>query len=686
MVRLCALLMFKNEEKILKRCLDSIAFCDFFSFCDTGSTDSSVDIVQNWIQENHKQDVSTIQKFEWITVNDPNTSEKLSDYGANRTKAYQLTMDWIKATIPMSGDLWMLLVDADFEYVQKSWDPKLLASPEYRKSTMLYVYQGKSERDQYMNYRLLNLRHEFKCVGIVHECWEVKGAADTKVFPHLWICDHDDGANKANKNARDAKACKIWAKQDPTNPRPWFYLGQSRYYQALEGGRSEAEQAEIIEEGIKALKCRVKLGSFYLEVWQSLIWLGDFYKMKKDEAKMIAAWSHAKLLVADRAEASCRLGIFYCEKGGIYHPNAVIELEYARSCKLPTDGFFVDVPSYTYKPEVWLAISKFYTGKKSEGAILNDKVLLMHEVGHREKNMAFHNAQFFVEKLPDAQYLVIGSPPVWGYKPCNPSLAFHNGSLYLNLRMVNYRIKKDGSYDHPGIVHTRNYLMKLQDFNVVDCQEVIPIEVGRTTDVDNNPIMVSGIEDIRIFSTPKGLKGTACSFNYHDGLGPKEILLDLNDPSRVPVVPLLSPNARVNEKNWMPYWDDGIKVIYEADAHYDLKTLTKYPQPVDVRTWRGGAGPIDFDSGKLVIIHEAIEVNKRRAYWHRFVLYKNWIIVAVTKPFVFMELGVEMATGLVSMGDNLIVGLGCEDRESYLVKIRKSTITELLDKVPDSDE
>ena len=43
----------KNESKIIERCLDSAkSIIDFVSICDTGSSDGTPELIENWCKEN----------------------------------------------------------------------------------------------------------------------------------------------------------------------------------------------------------------------------------------------------------------------------------------------------------------------------------------------------------------------------------------------------------------------------------------------------------------------------------------------------------------------------------------------------------------------------------------------------------------------------------------------------------
>ena len=71
-VKLCLTMMVKNEAHIIKRCLESVVdIIDYWVICDTGSTDGTQEIIQNYFD---KQNISgELFQHTW------------GNYGHNRT-------------------------------------------------------------------------------------------------------------------------------------------------------------------------------------------------------------------------------------------------------------------------------------------------------------------------------------------------------------------------------------------------------------------------------------------------------------------------------------------------------------------------------------------------------------------------------------------------------------------------
>jgi len=73
----------KNESKIIKRCLESIKkIIDFIVISDTGSTDQTIEIIDEYISTNLIP--GKVYKDEW------------KNFGYNRSKSITNTQEWLK--------------------------------------------------------------------------------------------------------------------------------------------------------------------------------------------------------------------------------------------------------------------------------------------------------------------------------------------------------------------------------------------------------------------------------------------------------------------------------------------------------------------------------------------------------------------------------------------------------------
>ena len=100
------ILMIRNEEKILKRCLEAVEnIVDCFCICDTGSTDNSIEIANEFLKT-HKGCLTT---------------EPWKNFGYNRTISFQNAQKYIKKKLKWdTSKVYGLLLDADMVFVSKN--------------------------------------------------------------------------------------------------------------------------------------------------------------------------------------------------------------------------------------------------------------------------------------------------------------------------------------------------------------------------------------------------------------------------------------------------------------------------------------------------------------------------------------------------------------------------------------
>ena len=81
------MMIVKNESSVIQRCLDQlVGIVDYISICDTGSTDDTVSIIQQWITRNKKDgniENGTVHHHIW------------KNFGHNRTLSARSAQSWL---------------------------------------------------------------------------------------------------------------------------------------------------------------------------------------------------------------------------------------------------------------------------------------------------------------------------------------------------------------------------------------------------------------------------------------------------------------------------------------------------------------------------------------------------------------------------------------------------------------
>ena len=196
---ICLCMIVKNESKIIKRCLDSVKnIIDSWCIVDTGSTDNTKEII---LKELCHIPGKLIER-PWI------------NFGHNRTEVYEYSKEF--------GD-WALLLDADMIL-----ENNLFNKNELDLSYDSYYIIQKDNFLKYYNIRLINLKKEWKCIGVTHEYWSILEKENkSKKITSLEILDIGDGGNKSEKFSRDIELLIKGICKEPENIRYKFYLAQS---------------------------------------------------------------------------------------------------------------------------------------------------------------------------------------------------------------------------------------------------------------------------------------------------------------------------------------------------------------------------------------------------------------------------------------------------------------------------
>lgn len=355
--------------------------------------------------------------------------------------------------------------------------------------------------------------------------------------------------------------------------------------------------------------------------------------------------------------------------------------------------------SHNYRFDEELSIVSFYTRFKEEGYKAASDLLLRKDVPWYIKSQAYQNILYYTQNLKNAHFIpikidlpLITEKSDEEYHPMNPSILRTEEGYQIICRSVNYTqkgAKEFATIDPDGYYKTRNFLVTYnQDFQLLSQKEITENLVRQRL-----PSFVLGLEDARIFlfqgsywftcttrdNTEDGTPQISVCKIGHDGCVEKMTLLRGPDPLRC-------------EKNWLPFVKDGIFhviysydpfIIYQPDVETgECKLDLSYEPTADFTSFRGSAGPIPFQDGYLVLIHEVTHFpDQSRCYLHRFLyLDHRFFIKQISKPFTFLHQGVEICASMTlnHEGTHLILAIGIEDNKAYLCTVDIKTVNSYL--------
>ena len=359
-----------------------------------------------------------------------------------------------------------------------------------------------------------------------------------------------------------------------------------------------------------------------------------------------------------------------------------------------------------------IASVAIHTPYTEEGARAAHRLILKKGAAKDMKEMAYKAILGNISSLKNIEFLPISFqlPPIIEgqpdlYKPMNASILKNDEGYLVLCRTVNYFLTEGGEFPcYDNKYRQKNFVLHYdQKYQLISQHEMME-ELPRKREYWIN---AEGIEDCRMvpFENAIWFVGTTLDTNpFHERQISLGRLGEKTPQGTIQVdklVPLLGPDPKRSEKNWMPVVKNGeLHLIYSYDPFIvyqpdletgQLRTIEKKQPEHDFSKLRGSAPPIEFDDGYLMVVHETIlsdpqssQPNKRY-YLHRFAfLDKDCNIKKLSKPFTFKHLGVEFCAGIAHdhSGKNLVIGVSIEDKESYFGIVDSATVRSMLEPLP----
>ena len=348
----------KNEEKCIERCLNYMKdHIDYWVICDTGSTDSTVEIIQK-----------TMEGISGEVLHHP-----WQDFATNRNLGIEAARSKADYTLIMDADDSLIVNDAS------TFDN--LVADAYR----MKIRHGIIE---YYRPQLMSNSIPFCYRGVLHEYIELPAICDYQPIDGCYIQTSYDGARSKNPN-KFQDDCKVLERaliDDPDNSRYVFYLAQSY--------RDCGNNLKCIENYEK----RAEMGGWVEEVFVSLIEAAKAKEMEKFSTFDIeVSYLRAAYCNSNRAgEAYHSLARFFRLNGNFN--KAYCYAKEAAKLPRPREGLFVDYQCYNYKILDEISVSGYYLSHYKEcEAICND--LLKSSLPEWERPRIETNLKFAQEKL-----------------------------------------------------------------------------------------------------------------------------------------------------------------------------------------------------------------------------------------------------------------------------------------------
>lgn len=666
---LCLNMIVKNESKIITRLFDSvISIIDCYCICDTGSTDNTIDIIENYFKQKN--------------IPGKVVQETFKNFCHNRTFA-------LKSCIGMSE--FILLLDADMILDIKSFDKSILNTAD-----AFNILQG-NDSFYYQNMRIVRNNGLYKYIGVTHEYIDIPANSNVTSIDKsmLFIKDIGDGGCKNDKFNRDIKLLTDGLKEEPNNSRYYFYLANTFH------------DLGNFDEAIDYYKKRIENGGWKEEVWYSYYRIGLCYIKQNKMQDALWYFMEGYNYYPDRLEGLYEIMHYYRNNGKNRLAFTIYNMciDYLDN-KNRDNYLFLNNDVYKFKLFYEYTIVAYYCGVKN---INNEIIKIMnYKIDVPEINNLLSNMKFYKDVLVQkASYIFDNSIEI----PINSEQTQltssssclikneNNDGYKMNIRYVNYLITDHGNY-----LNCDKYIITFNKF--VELNNELKVVKEESFEVDFDGRRYIGVEDVRIFYDNYKDKLMYIGTGYHQNntIGIVSGDYDLN--SKKLEVNELKQNFKNSgcEKNWVfvDYKNEN-HIIYEwyplkicklndnnTISIFETKEMPKLFSRVRGSTcgfnyskkFGGNSdGNIKFDIEETEIwfVGHIVSYENPRHYYHIiYVFNSDMNLLRYSAPFKFEGEPIEYCLSIVVEDEKVLINYSTWDRTTRIGVYDKKYIESLL--------
>ena len=682
MPSICLNMIVKNESKIICRLLNSVLqIIDSYCICDTGSTDGTPNVIQEFFKE--------------AGIPGRIVYEPFRDFGYNRSFA-------LKECVSMEKADYILLLDADM--VLKVNDNFSISQFKQELSAdAYYLFQG-SPSFYYKNIRLIKNKPDIQYWGVTHEYIKLlENSSYLQIEKeYLFIEDIGDGGSKTEKFERDIELLKKGLEENPDNDRYLFYLANSY------------RDSKQYSNAIKNYKKRILLGGWNEEVWDSYYNIGKCYHKIGDYANAIYYWIESHNFYDDRIENLYEIIKHYREKKAFKMAYSFYVLaNEIRSKKTKYDNLFLQKDIYDYKLDYELSILGYYCNWENyDIRKASMKVLACDTTPEDILKSVLNNYKFYSLDLLSLQKSSLSDYPIVSlidefstigdsldidrdmFHSSTPSICFHENKVAVNVRYVNYVINDKGQYINKDTIHTINVVAYF-DTTITPWKKISESILQYDDALDN---LYVGLEDVRLFSSNGNLL-----YNCNRCINSQKFMIESGaiQKNYTENSKLLKINQQKPiEKNWVLFKAEREKAEREKEEHGKIKLIYNwYPLTIcDVRDneciidktietpnffryVRGSTNGINIGDEIWFLCH-LVSYEDHRYYYHLFVVLDSstFKVKKYTQLFTFQKLPVEYTLGFIYLEERkeFLIGYSILDRETKYVSLPKDSVDRLM--------
>jgi len=329
----------KDEAHVIGRCLDSVfstGIIDYFSIVDTGSSDNTISIIEEYGRRYGIDGVILKKHF-----TDFSECRNLALFGLRGV------CDW---------GLW---IDADEVLINKSLNLKASLHSFFELNEYAWV-EANQYNLSFLRTNLFKVTKKVKWKGKVHEFLTVSEFGIPAKFVEMSIDVFSEGnswKNEKNKFIRYAKLLLEQIAEEPDEPR-WYYFLADTY-------RNIKEQ-EFDKKAIEFYKKRISmLGGNEEEVYVSRLMVAS---LNKKVYKIYDYQTLSECMSDTRIEHLLAYAAFKMEQGSMRDAYDMLSIAINRVGKKPESQLFVDLKTYEFTVPFFMAVACCNLNKKSVAA------------------------------------------------------------------------------------------------------------------------------------------------------------------------------------------------------------------------------------------------------------------------------------------------------------------------------
>ena len=679
---LCLNMIVKNESKIIARLLSSVShIIDAYCICDTGSTDNTIEIIENFFK----------------TKNIPGkiVKEPFKNFAHNRNFA-------LKSCLGMSD--FVLLLDADMVLDIRNFKKDMLNAGD-----TFYILQG-NEQFFYQNVRIVRNSGLYSYAGVTHEYINTPPNNRTKLIEknELFIIDIGDGGAKSDKFERDIKLLTQGLIDEPNNERYYFYLANSY---------SDNGQ---FEKAIEIYQKRIDCKGWDQEVYYSYYKMGHCYKNMGKMNDAICCWLLSLEALPERLETVYEIMHYYRNTGKnkLVFQFYKIAKEILDKKIFRDDYLFLHNDIYTYKIFYEYSIAAYYLGIQN----INNEIveILNNSIDSSIINNLFQNMKFYKDILKPKHINVFdkkinimingentefisSSSCLIHKKQTNYNNNKDDVKYLMNIRYVNYYITENGSYINceKNIITANQFLELDKDFKIINV---------KCFDIDFDGRQYIGTEDVKIFNDISSndilFIGTGLHKNYF--LGIMNGKYNVNSNKLIPTEITQNFNQSQCEKNWIYVdYNNSTHIIYKwyplqiCKLNEDTNTINvikNIDMPIIFSHSRGsscgfkhkkqmtnnnGNISISYEENEIWFVLHLVSYESPRHYYHMIAVFdENMQLLRYSAPFKFEGEPIEYCLSVVVEDDQVLLNYSTWDRTTNIGVYDKNYIESLLKYTP----